>query len=120
MYKPTTSRTFSTNCGSFESEKLSVLARLDVPHSPHRRPDASDLESVVREIIGQALSIDASDVGLDVPLTALGVDSLAIAELCVDIEVDFGVTLTDEIHELTTVGRILELVQERTGPHPSS
>lgn len=50
---------------------------------------------------------------LDMSLAALGVDSLGMAELTVDLEKQFGIKVDEDILGTETVGELIEYVRSK-------
>lgn len=59
-------------------------------------PDAT-LKDQLKKIISKATggSVDAANIGDNVPLMDLGVDSMAALEVVMELEMQFGVSITD-------------------------
>ncbi len=74
----------------------------------------------VRGIIAAYLHVAEEQVGADVPLESLGLDSLGALELVFEIEEAFGVSVPDErIPELKTVRAVcdgIEAIQKASTP----
>ena len=74
----------------------------------------------VRGIIAAYLHVPEEQVGADVPLESLGLDSLGALELVFEIEEAFGVSVPDErIPELKTVRAVcdgIEALQKASTP----
>lgn len=74
----------------------------------------------VRGIIAAYLHVAEEQVGADVPLESLGLDSLGALELVFEIEEAFGVSVPDErIPELKTVRAVcdgIEALQKASTP----
>jgi len=83
-----------------------------------QQPDTADTLQKVRELLQQRYDIDESKVGMDTELTALGLDSLSLAEYAFDLEKYLHIALSDLPHEVVTVGDLVRFVTEvrrRTG-----
>jgi len=74
----------------------------------------SDLETRLRKIIADKLSIDESKVVIEASFTKdLGADSLDLTELIMDMEDEFGIKISDEDAEkIRTVSDALNYVKE--------
>jgi len=76
----------------------------------------------VRGIIAAYLHVAEEQVGADVPLESLGLDSLGALELVFEIEEAFGVSVPDErIPEFKTVRAVcdgIEALQKAATPAP--
>ena len=74
----------------------------------------------VRGIIAAYLHVAEEQVGADVPLESLGLDSLGALELVFEIEEAFGISVPDErIPELKTVRAVcdgIEALQKASAP----
>ncbi len=65
----------------------------------------------IRDIIAERSGEDAENITPETEYTALGIDSLTIVEILMDIEDEFGVTL--EAGKIgTTVGDLVAKVEE--------
>lgn len=50
----------------------------------------------------------------DIPLEELGMDSLAVMELCIAIEINAGVSIvSSELQSIDTLNRLVDTVRER-------
>jgi acyl carrier protein len=82
----------------------------------------TDLENLVRGAISKICDIDLARVQLDATLGELGVDSLAAAEVLVEIEITLGrelpVDVLRRLDEADTVGAIAAQLESviRTAP----
>ena len=65
----------------------------------------------IREIIADHSGEDEENITLETEYTALGIDSLTIVEILMDIEDNFGVTL-EAGNVGTTVGDLVAKVEE--------
>lgn len=80
----------------------------------------------LEERIAQALSEELGrDVRVSDSLDALGIDSLRMAQLAVEIEDRFGFSVDEELLDVGTVQELAEYVRARSpeprtreGPHP--
>lgn len=63
------------------------------------KPSVADaaLKKRLKEILIQATGLDITpnEIGDDIPLTKFGVDSMAVLEVIVALETEFGVSITD-------------------------
>lgn len=60
----------------------------------------TDIETRARQIVISCLGVDADRVTLDAHIiNDLGADSLDTVELCMDLEVEFGIEISDEALE---------------------
>ncbi len=57
----------------------------------------------------------SSDPSSEMPLAALGVDSLGMAELTVDLEKQFGIRVDEDILGTETVGELVDYVRSKQG-----
>ncbi|MCR4644612.1 MAG: acyl carrier protein [Oscillospiraceae bacterium] len=65
------------------------------------------------EMLAEATDVDASTITLDTKFSDLGVDSLDMTEMCMDLEDEFGIEFTPS-PEITTVGKLVEAVEKLT------
>ena len=68
----------------------------------------------VRDALAQQFEVDPDSITMDTNLIDdLGADSLDVVELIMELEDEFGVTISDEAAaELYTVGRIVEYLEK--------
>ena len=59
------------------------------------------------------LEIDASDIKPDSTFESLGIDSLDIVEMVMDLESELGVELDMEDQKITTFSELAEFVEEK-------
>jgi acyl carrier protein len=82
------------------------------------QPDTADTLTKVRELLQERYDIDQSKVEMDTDLSALGLDSLSLAEYAFDLEKYLHIALSDLPHEVATVGDLVRFVTDvrrRTG-----
>ena len=74
----------------------------------------SEIESKVKEIIADKLGVDEADVKPEASFTNdLGADSLDTAELIMEFEKSFNITIPDDQAEkITTVGDAIAYIEE--------
>ena len=68
----------------------------------------------VRDALAQQFEVEPESITMDTNLIDdLGADSLDVVELIMELEDEFGVTISDEAAaELYTVGRIVEYLEK--------
>lgn len=73
----------------------------------------TDIETRARQIVISCLGVDADRVTLDAHIiNDLGADSLDTVELCMDLEVEFGIEISDEaLENAQTFGDWVALVR---------
>jgi acyl carrier protein len=80
----------------------------------------TQMEDIVRQSIATVCDIDPTQVSTDSKLSDLGVDSLAAAEMLVDIEIRVGkelpVSVLRELDGAETVGLIAARLDALFGP----
>lgn len=59
------------------------------------------------------LEIDASDISPDSTFESLGIDSLDIVEMIMDLESELGVELDMEDHKITTFQELADFVESK-------
>jgi acyl carrier protein len=83
----------------------------------------TDLEAQLRESIVTICGVPAEAVGRDATLDALGVDSLAAAEILVELEIrldqELPVGLLRRLGEAATVGDVANLLESTLREDPS-
>ena len=81
----------------------------------------SDVAERVRNVVVYHLEVDAKEVNDGVRfMEDLGADSIAMVELHLALEDEFGVEISDnEAESILTVGAAIKLVQEKTGTSPT-
>ncbi len=65
----------------------------------------------IKEMLADKLGISADEITAESNFTELGLDSLDIAEMLMNIEAEFGVTVEADA-SLTTVGAIVAKIEE--------
>ncbi len=65
----------------------------------------------VQEVLVRELSIVGEEVTMDKTFTDLGIDSLDLVELVMELEEEFDITI-DEAENLQTVGDVVNYVSE--------
>ncbi|MBR6781743.1 MAG: acyl carrier protein [Clostridia bacterium] len=71
------------------------------------------MKEKIVEILADYKNVDISEIKTDVPFTELGLDSLDVAELVMQIEDELGVTLEMSI-KYNTVDKLADYIAERT------
>ena len=71
------------------------------------------MKEKIVEILADYKNVDISEIKTDVPFTELGLDSLDVAELVMQIEDELGVTLEMSI-KYNTVDKLAAYIAERT------
>ena len=69
------------------------------------------MKEKIVEILADYKNVDVSEIKTDVPFTELGLDSLDVAELVMQIEDELGVTLEMSI-KYNTVDKLAAYVEE--------
>ncbi|MBQ8927441.1 MAG: acyl carrier protein [Oscillospiraceae bacterium] len=64
-------------------------------------------------MLAEATDTDASEITADTKFADLGIDSLDMTEMAMDLEDEFGITL-EMTPELNTVGKLAEAVEKLT------
>jgi len=73
-------------------------------------------DDVIAIIKGVSSSVRAGDSDHGKPLKEIGVDSLDLSGILLEIEEKFGIKIPDEdIARLETIDRIVEYIREKTG-----
>lgn len=68
-----------------------------------------DIKETVKKIISER--VNADELKEDAPLSSLGMDSLDLVEVSIEIEEAFGIEFTsEEIAALTTLQSMLDLI----------
>jgi len=77
--------------------------------------DPIEMKAKIKEIISNVTSIDPSRIGDDASFTEeLGLDSLSLLEIGVDVDYEFRLELPEErMRGLDSVDQTLALVEER-------
>jgi len=72
---------------------------------------------MIKGMICEKLRVKESEITNEASfIKDLGADSLDLAELVMDIENKFGITIPDhEVEKLTTTGSLIEYINSRTG-----
>jgi acyl carrier protein len=88
------------------------------PQVVRTRPGDGDVDGRVIEIVGHRMGVTKDRVTPETSLTDdLKADDLDRAELVMELEEAFRITITDEeMDALTTVGQLIELIKARQGP----
>lgn len=60
------------------------------------------------------LEIDPSEITPDATFDSLGIDSLDVVEMIMDLESELGVELELEDEEITTFGELAEFIENKT------
>jgi len=69
----------------------------------------------IRERLAEALGVAPEEVSAETSLADLGVDSLDLAEVVMDFEAEFELTLPAAAERIVTVGDVIRLIAERGG-----
>ena len=69
------------------------------------------MKEKIVEILADYKNVDVSEIKTDVPFTELGLDSLDVAELVMQIEDELGVTLEMSI-QYNTVDKLAAYIEE--------
>ena len=69
------------------------------------------MKEKIVDILAEYKNVDASEIKTDVPFTELGLDSLDVAELVMQIEDELGVTLEMSM-KYNTIDKLVEYIQE--------
>jgi len=77
--------------------------------------EAAEIRAKIKEIISNVTSIDPAEIGDDASFTEeLGLDSLSLLEIGVDVDYEFQLSLPEErMRGLDSVEQTLALVEER-------
>jgi acyl carrier protein len=74
----------------------------------------AELKEEVRDLIAEIIEKDPSDVGDDVPLKNLNVDSMQAVEIIAAIERKYAVKIADdEFRKVTTVASVCGLLEQK-------
>ena len=65
------------------------------------------------EMLAEATDTDASEINMGTKFSDLGVDSLDMTEMCMDLEDEFSIEFTPS-PEIDTVGKLVEAVEKLT------
>jgi acyl carrier protein len=91
------------------TSNLAVQGRLPHAVGPKSRT-VSDLEDLVQRAISKICDVDVADVRPDASLRDLGVDSLAAAEVLVELEIALGCELpVDVLRRLDQVDTVRDI-----------
>ena len=71
------------------------------------------MKEKIVEILAEYKNVDASEIKTDVPFTELGLDSLDVAELVMQIEDELGVTLEMSV-QYNTVDKLAAYIEANT------
>ena len=87
----------------------------DLPETNKSKMDMAELETKVVKIVAEKLSIDEKSVTVASRFQEdLGADSLDVVELLMEIEEEFGVSISDEDSEkLVTVGDAVRFISNK-------
>ena len=83
-----------------------------MPHSIFYK-EITPMKDKLIEILADYKNVPASEIKTDVPFTELGLDSLDIAELVMQIEDELGLTLEMSI-KYNTVDKLAAYIEENT------
>ncbi len=77
--------------------------------------EAAEIKSKIKQIISNVTSIDSAEIGDDASFTKeLGLDSLSLLEIGVDVDYEFQLGLPEErMRGLDSVEQTFALVEER-------
>ena len=67
-------------------------------------------EQKIKEMLSERLGIPAEEITADSKFSDLGLDSLDMAEMLMNVEAEFGVTVEAD-HSLQTVGALVEKLE---------
>ena len=70
---------------------------------------------IVKEILSDNLDIDAENVTPEATFEGLGIDSLDMVEMVMDLEEELGVELELEDKKLATVGELADFAESKLG-----
>ena len=70
------------------------------------------MKEKIIEILADYKNVDPSEIKTDVPFTELGLDSLDVAELVMQIEDELGVSLEMSV-EYNTVDKLLAYIESK-------
>jgi len=87
-----------------------------VAHHHHHRLQMADIESKVKNIIVDQLSVSEEQVTSEARFTEdLGADSLDVVELVMQLEEEFEIEVSDEEAEkLQTVGAVVDYIRKKS------
>ena len=71
------------------------------------------MKEKIIEVLAEYKNVDPSEIKTDIPFTELGLDSLDVAELVMQIEDELGVTLEMSI-KYNTVDKLAAYIEEHT------
>ena len=67
----------------------------------------------IREIVAEQLGIDAETITLETTFNDLDADSLAVVEVIMALEDEFGIQIPDEVAEkIKNIGAVVDYVSE--------
>ncbi len=69
------------------------------------------VQEKIIEMLAETTDVDASEITADTKFADLGIDSLDITEMAMDLEDEFGISL-EMNPELNTVGKLVEAVEK--------
>lgn len=72
------------------------------------------VQEKIIEMLAETTDVDASEITADTKFADLGIDSLDITEMAMDLEDEFGISL-EMNPELNTVGKLVEAVEKLVG-----
>ena len=67
----------------------------------------------VKEVLVENLDLEAEKITEEATLESLGIDSLDMVEMVMELEEELGVELNTEDKKLTTVGELVEFVESK-------
>jgi len=71
------------------------------------------MKETIVAILADYKNVDASEIRTDVPFTELGLDSLDVAELVIQIEDELGVTLEMSM-KYNTIDKLVAYIEEHS------
>lgn len=78
------------------------------------------MEPIEQKLISKLAEKFGSQPELTDALAYIGVDSVGMAELTVEIEKEFGIRLTDEVFAVETVQELADYIRQRQSASPTS
>ena len=75
------------------------------------------MESIEEKLLSKLASKFGSQPELDDELAFIGVDSVGMAELTIELENDFGIQIADDIVYVSTVRELVDYVRQQQANH---